>query len=179
MQRHSCPGAAGERALSAWTARAACTSVYNQRPPPPLPLYFREVEAVHIGRTGRDRHTGGGGGRGLWPSQRRHTCGRTGGGGRTGWPAGPRCAWIVLRQRLHLGGERARGDGEGRAKGGRRAGGGGKGGFTTHKRVGIPPEPFPHLAGSCENNSLALTLLVPLFLWCSLLSLSVQMKFQL
>lgn len=31
-------------------------------------------------------------------------------------------------------------------------------GFTTLKRVGIPPEPFPHLAGSCENNCLAFTL---------------------
>lgn len=31
-------------------------------------------------------------------------------------------------------------------------------GFTTLKRVGIPPEPFPRLAGSGENNWLAHTL---------------------
>lgn len=44
--------------------------------------------------------------------------------------------------------------------GGRRAGRQGRKerGFTTLKRVGIPPEPFPHLAGSCENNCLAFTL---------------------
>lgn len=36
--------------------------------------------------------------------------------------------------------------------------GGKEKGFTTLKRVGIPPEPFPHLAGSCENNCLAYTL---------------------
>lgn len=43
---------------------------------------------------------------------------------------------------------------------GRRAGRQGRKerGFTTLKRVGIPPEPFPHLAGSCENNCLAFTL---------------------
>lgn len=44
--------------------------------------------------------------------------------------------------------------------GGRQAGRQGRKerGFTTLKRVGIPPEPFPHLAGSCENNCLAFTL---------------------
>lgn len=42
-------------------------------------------------------------------------------------------------------------------------------GFTTLKRVGIPPEPFPHLAGSCENNCLAFTLSVQMEsqLWVS------------
>lgn len=48
--------------------------------------------------------------------------------------------------------------------------GGKEKGFTTLKRVGIPPEPFPHLAGSCENNCLAYTLS---------LSLCVQMESQL
>lgn len=43
--------------------------------------------------------------------------------------------------------------------------GGKEKGFTTLKRVGIPPEPFPHLAGSCENNCLAYTLSLSLCRW--------------
>ncbi len=41
--------------------------------------------------------------------------------------------------------------------------GGGRGvegdrkGYATLRRIGIPCEPFPHLAGSCENNSAAFT----------------------
>ncbi len=45
-----------------------------------------------------------------------------------------------------------------------RDGGGGGGGvkwdrkgYATLRRIGIPCEPFPHLAGSCENNSAAFT----------------------
>lgn len=64
-----------------------------------------------------------------------------------------------LRLGLHLGGRAGGGGGWGRGWG-RQAGWQGRKekGFTTLKRVGIPPEPFPHLAGSCENNWLAYTL---------------------
>lgn len=75
---------------------------------------------------------------------------QTGTGPRTGQLA--RRHWLAcLRQRLHLGGE-------GKEAGELASSEGRRGGFTTLKRVGIPPEPFPHLAGSCENNSLAFTL---------------------
>lgn len=60
--------------------------------------------------------------------------------------------WLAcLRQRLRLGEE---GEEAGKLAGREER----RGGFTTLKRVGIPPEPFPHLAGSCENNCLAFTL---------------------
>lgn len=70
-----------------------------------------------------------------------------------GWGQFARRHWLAcLRQRLRLGeeGERRQAKLAGREKKER--------GFTTLKRVGIPPEPFPHLAGSCENNCLAFTL---------------------
>lgn len=58
----------------------------------------------------------------------------------------PTCLW----QRLLLG-KKGGGKETGRQRRKQR-------GFTALKRVGIPPELFPHLAGSCENNCLAFTL---------------------
>lgn len=71
--------------------------------------------------------------------------------------------WLAcLRQRLRLGEEGGAGQQAGRQGRKERR-------FTTLKRVGIPPEPFPHLAGSCENNCLAFTLSVQMEsqLWVS------------
>ena len=170
MQRHSCPGAGESLCLRRRPALRA--PLFITKGLPPLLLYFKEVKAVHVGRIGRERHRGEWGGGGVvaftetaYVRQDRRR--------KDGTPGRAALCLGCFKAKAPSGPRKGEGrwgrESKGRAPGwGGGGGGAGKGGFTTLKRVGIPPEPFPHLAGSCENNSLAFTLLVSLFLSCSL-----------